>query len=219
MNTLVIPDIHTRIGIAEKIIEKENPYRTVFLGDYFDSLDDSLEITHQVGEWLKESMTFSDRIHLLGNHDLSYLNENHRCSGFSEGKLWVIKNTRVDLSQLKHYYMIGNILMTHAGLSNEFYNAYNHNDRMVGSFLDNMVRTNKERLYDCSRLRGGIDDIAGIVWSDWEEFTPIEGVRQIFGHTNNNMVRSIGENYCIDTFGTSYAIINDKQEIEIKTFK
>lgn len=216
--TLVIPDIHTRIRLAESIIDYEPHDQIVFLGDYFDGYDDSLEITHQVAEWLYESMSKPNRIHLLGNHDLSYLNPDYRCSGYSEGKRWAIKNTKLNLNNLSHYYMIGNILLTHAGLSKEFYDECNYNSRMVGSFLDNMVRTNKTRLYNCSRVRGGLDSFSGILWCDFEEFVPIDGVRQIFGHTNDKAVRKIGDNYCIDTFGSSYAVIQNG-EIEIKTFK
>ncbi|MDH3313141.1 MAG: hypothetical protein OEM28_08345 [Nitrosopumilus sp.] len=45
MKTLIIPDIHTKFGIAETIIVKESPDNVVFLGDYFDSLDDSRNCT------------------------------------------------------------------------------------------------------------------------------------------------------------------------------
>jgi hypothetical protein len=41
---------------AEQIISDEKPDRTVFLDDYFDTFDDSLEMIQLVGEWLKESV-------------------------------------------------------------------------------------------------------------------------------------------------------------------
>ena len=45
MKTLIIPDIHTRFDVAESFIDKERPDNVVFLGDYFDTFDDTLEIT------------------------------------------------------------------------------------------------------------------------------------------------------------------------------
>jgi len=103
MKIMIIPDIHTKFGIAETIIERENPDNVVFLGDYFDSFDDSLEVTEQTALWLKDSLEKKNRIHLLGNHDLSYLYpDTHPCSGYSVGKLWTIKKVNVDLSRLQH---------------------------------------------------------------------------------------------------------------------
>src|SRR3990167_9857683 len=115
MKTVIIPDIHTKFFEAENIIDFEQPDKIVFLGDYFDAFDDSLEKTQQVTLWLKESMEKENRVHLLGNHDLSYMgNPDFRCSGFSEGKLYVIKKVDVDLTKLKLFYYVDGWLCTHA---------------------------------------------------------------------------------------------------------
>lgn len=212
---LIIPDIHTNFIDAEEIIDKEKPDKTLFLGDYFDSFTDSIEITYQVAEWLKESLEKKDRVHLLGNHDLSYLNQNFLCAGFSQGKLYAIKKSGVDLNKLKHYWWVDDWLCTHAGLSNSFFNAYRDEDEDVINFLMRYEQEQKERLYDRSDFRGGRNAYGGILWCDWNEFEPITNIKQIFGHTNGRNVRNVNDNYCIDTGGRNYAIY-ENNEIKIK---
>ena len=139
---LIIPDIHNKYDIAESIIHKENPDNVVFLGDYFDSFYDTLEKTEQTAEWLKDSLQKENRIHLLGNHDLSYLDSNYHCSGFSENKLFTIKKTSVNLTKLQHYCWVGDWLCTHAGLTRDFFSVYNHKNLFIGEFLDDMIKYN-----------------------------------------------------------------------------
>lgn len=222
MKITIIPDIHTRFAEAEAIIDKESPTKVIFLGDYFDAFDDSLEIIHEVGVWLKESMTKPDRIHLLGNHDLAYLDENYPCSGFSQGKLWAIHNSGVKLSKLEYYCWAGDWLCTHSGLSNDFYNAYKKGNETVDNFLQRYSSDDqlKSRLYDCSPNRGGRDAFSGIVWCDFGEFNNIPNVKQIFGHTKGNVVRTIwnekekSQGICLDTALHNYAVLEDnKMEI------
>jgi len=199
MKTLIIPDIHTKFGIAETIIVKESPDNVVFLGDYFDSLDDSIEIAHQTAEWLKESLEKPNRIHLMGNHDLSYKDTRFACSGFSESKLMALKQAKVDLSKLQHYCWVEDWLCTHAGLSNDFYEEYAM-DYSVNEFLQIFSQDEKlkERLYDCSPFRGGLDRFSGIVWCDYYEFKDIPNIKQIFGHTRGPL-RQTDYHICLDT--------------------
>ncbi len=222
MRIIVIPDIHNRIFEAEQIIENENPDKVIFLGDYFDSLDDSMETTHQTATWLKDSLENPDRLHLLGNHDLSYLNTDYRCSGFSEAKLYTIRHAKVDLGKLQMYAWCGNYLCTHAGLSKTFLNHWSDlgdnetNQVTITGFLDNIINKNQKALFNCSNVRGGMDESSGIVWNDYEEFVEIPNIKQIFGHTHNTNVRKTGSSYCIDAFMKRYGIYDtesDKLEI------
>lgn len=214
--TLIIPDIHNKYDIAESIIHKENPDNVVFLGDYFDSYYDTLENTEQTAQWLKESIEKENRIHLLGNHDLSYLDKNFYCPGFSEGKLFVIKKTGVDLTKLQYYCWVGDWLCTHAGLTNDFFSAYNYKNLSIEKFLDNMIENNSNRLYDISCYRGGTAAHAGILWCDYDEFIDIPDVKQIFGHTRGPL-RQTKNHVCLDTALQNYAIYeNDHLVIEVR---
>lgn len=229
MKTLILPDLHTGYVRAEAIISKEKYDNIVFLGDYFDSFYDTLEETHQTAEWLKQSLTDPTRIHLLGNHDLAYMNQNFMCSGFSEGKLFAIKNTKVDLTKLVHYCWVNDWLCTHAGLSNEFFNAYNYEGKSVDRFLKDITldKEGRQRLYDCSTFRGGRNAFGGIVWCDYMEFIDIPGIKQIFGHTKGDLRHKVNadmkniskssEHYCIDTGLKHYGVYDSKtKEMKIK---
>lgn len=232
MRTLILPDLHTGFIRAEAIISKEKYDKIVFLGDYFDAFYDTLEETQQVAFWLKGSLKDPTRIHLLGNHDLAYLNQDFLCSGFTENKLITIKNTKVNLGKLIDYYWIDDWLCTHAGLSNDFFNAYNYKGKTVDRFLKDITsdKEGKKRLYDCSVFRGGKNAFGGIVWCDYMEFIDIKGVKQIFGHTkgdlrhqvNANMkdISKSSEHYCIDTGLKHYGLYDSEtKEMKIKESK
>lgn len=181
-------------------------------------------IAEQVAIWLKKSMEEKNRTHLLGNHDLSYLDTNYKCSGFRLDKLVAIKMTGIDLSKLKLYTWIDDWLCTHAGLSYDFYEKYARSGQNVNDFLEtysfNSKHELRERLYDCSNYRGGIHEHSGILWCDYNEFKDIPDTKQIFGHTHGEIRHKINddgsEHYCIDNFLQSYAIYNGNGKMVIK---
>lgn len=219
MTVLIIPDIHTRYDIAEMMIEKENPDNIVFLGDYFDSLDDSLEITKQVAEWLKDSLKKQNRIHLLGNHDLSYLDQNYPCSEFSQEKLMVIKKVGVDLSKLQLHCWVDVWLCTHAGLSYQFYEEHATSGMTLFDLIEIYSSDKKltPKLFSCSSYRGGNDLCSGIVWCDYTEFNDIPDVKQIFGHTKGDL-RQTENHICLDT-GLEHYAIHNYGKMEVKQFQ
>lgn len=218
--TVIIPDIHNRFAVAEAIISSEKPDKVVFLGDYFDSYWDNLDMAYQTALWLKESMKDPNRIHLLGNHDLSYLDRNFACAGYSEAKLFWISKAKVDLSKLKLYTWIDDKwLCTHAGLSYDFFKAYANDFDTVDSFLETHVIDPglKVRLYDCSRFRGGWNAFGGIIWCDYDEFKDIPDTKQIFGHTVGGVRHKKNddgsEHFCIDTYLENYGIYENGEMV------
>jgi len=217
--TVIIPDVHCHFDRAEAIILKEVPDEIVFLGDYFDAYDETMETHIQTVEWLKGSMKNPRRIHLLGNHDLSYLDQKYTCSGYTGVKKFFIDKIGVKLEKLLRYYWIDETwLCTHAGLSYEFYKAYAGSGQTVSDFLETYdydVEL-RERLYNCSNMRGGMDAYSGIVWCDYGEFVDIPDIKQIFGHTNDKCVRHLkndngSEHYCLDTSVRYYAVYENGQ--------
>ncbi len=214
--TVIIPDIHTNFVDAEIIIEKEKPDKVVFLGDYFDDFDDTLEITEQTALWLKDSLEKPGRVHLLGNHDLSYINTSYRCSGFSEGKLYAIKKSGVDLTKLKHFAWVDHWLCTHAGLSDTFYKMQGEHVA-IENLLDVYPKDYTSKLYDCSYFRGGSDPASGILWCDYSEFVDIPYLKQIFGHTKANHVRQTENHICLDTGLHHYAVYKNNK-MKVKTY-
>lgn len=152
--TLIIPDIHHKHQIAEKIITKEQPDLTIFLGDYFDDFGDNPNVANKTAKWLVESLEHdatytkhdnsqksNQRIHLIGNHDLHYMtnNNNFWCSGYTEQKHHAINAHKIDWSKLKLHYWLYN------QDKNEKNSNYNNNPS------DNSNNThNKEKGWLCT---------------------------------------------------------------------
>ena len=218
--TLIIPDIHTRFAIAEQVIDKENPDKIVFLGDYFDAFDDSPEIAHEVEVWLKKSLRDPKGTHLLGNHDISYLtNGKFPCSGWDGAKQMFINKVEIDWTKLQYFTTVDDWICTHAGVTSEFYKAFNQNNLNVKNFLLLMKEEYEYRLNMCSGYRGGKDSYPGILWCDYGEFVDIRNTKQIFGHTKgpvrrleNRDIKS--EHICLDSGLHDYAVYeNNKMRI------
>lgn len=90
MKTLVLGDIHGRT-IWKDIIEKENPDRVIFLGDYVST--HGLETAKQQLDNLEEILQYkeahpNDTILMRGNHDTQHLGYHWaECSGWN-GEVW-----------------------------------------------------------------------------------------------------------------------------------
>ena len=220
--TIIIPDIHNDYLTAEKIIKKESPDEIIFLGDYFDDFDDTVNDANNTAKWLKKSLQQKNRIHIIGNHDLSYItdNPNLKCAGYRTDKHKEIKKHNIDWNKLKmHYWLDDKWLCTHAGFSNDFFK------QQCIKKLDSIQKVLDLSKKDLDKIddgnyahsffqvgfsRGGSNDVGGPLWCDYDEFVDIPGINQIFGHTPDHAVRSCktknSEHYCIDTKLKHYAI-------------
>jgi len=220
--TIIIPDIHNDYLTAEKIIIKENPDKIIFLGDYFDDFDDTIQDANNTARWLKKSLKQKNRIHLIGNHDLSYMtdNPNLKCSGYRTDKHKVIKKHFIDWNKLKMHYWIDDYwLCTHAGFSNNFFKQqHTKKSDSIHQVLD-FSKKDLEKIDDVNYMhsffqvgfsRGGSNEAGGPLWCSYDEFVDISGINQIFGHTPNHIVRyrktKNSEHYCIDTKLNHYVI-------------
>lgn len=227
MKTLILPDIHNNWFNAEEVIDKENPNKIIFLGDYFDSFDDgSTEKCEQTAQWLKESLKKSKRVHLIGNHDLAYAtNGEFLCSGWNGAKQFVINNiVKIPWKKIKYFAWQEGWLFTHAGLTDKFFKAYSEHGETPREFLSrySIDKDLKKTLWACSNMRGGQDLFSGIFWCDLEEFENIKFTKQMFGHSARDTPTYVKESeknqwYCIDTYGKYYAILEDgKMRVEKK---
>ena len=58
MKTLVVPDIHNKINVVQKILDKESSVdEVIFLGDWFDDFDDSVNDVVEVAKFLNSIYT------------------------------------------------------------------------------------------------------------------------------------------------------------------
>ncbi len=179
--TLIIPDIHNGHITAEDIIRREDADRIVFLGDYFDSFEETEDDVSGTAKWLAGSLQMPDRTHLVGNHDLNYMTNNPKlkCSGFDGRKKFLIDRHAIPWGMLKPFCYVGNYLCTHAGLSRQFFEE--HSKTGLAEFLcesyEEMRHIDepdyKFRFLEAGISRGGTAKNGGIVWCDYDEFQDI----------------------------------------------
>lgn len=230
-NLVIIPDLHNKCDLAEKIIRSERPDRVVFLGDYFDDFYDTVEDADKTSKWLLRSLQHRDRVHLIGNHDLSYMTENPKlkCTGYERSKHEAIRNNNIPWGRAKLFCWVDDWLCTHAGLANDFYMQQKTKGADSVQKVLELSRHDLERIDDRDYFhaffqagfsRGGSSPVGGILWCHYGKFVDIPGVRQIFGHTRDRFVRheKIGdsEHYCIDTQLNHYAVYQNRA-MEVKS--
>lgn len=179
MKTLMIGDLHGNLEVVEHAIQQRTTDRVVFIGDYLDSFNRSVEDQIQGLRLVLDACEVDpDRFTgLIGNHELSYIKDGEMCSGYSytTDKLMVHLKTRCH-KILRNYTFVDEFLVSHAGLSQVL--------------LDNLGVTVEEYLenqeyFQVGHRRGGYDDCGGLYWCDWNsEFEPVKGTPQIVGHTH-----------------------------------
>lgn len=181
MSTLIIPDLHGKIKVAEWALEQDQ-YNIVFLGDYLDSFSEPRKKQRKLLEMvLTAAEDNPDRVTaLLGNHEMSYLKPTTmRASGFSSGFYSKLKYDQVLTRAnniLQPYKWVGKFLLSHAGVSQKL---LTFTEETVQEYLE------AGAFEDIGRARGGPSPIGGLYWCDWwEEFTPVDGIPQIVGHSS-----------------------------------
>ena len=201
---LIIPDVHGR-KFWKNALDEKNHSHVIFLGDYVDpysyeGIDDRDAFT-QLGEIIKYARDHRDTTTLLlGNHDMHYKDE--RFKQLAEGtrfsySMWAdleeVFNANDDLFQLAFEadYEGTHCLFTHAGVSSVW---YENNKDVIGELnadnLNQLALTNEgiQAIAEIGYARGGWTDSGGMLWADLMEVCqakPIEGIYQIFGHTQN----------------------------------
>jgi hypothetical protein len=213
MKSLIFPDLHeppkSVLDRIETIIADEGADRIIFLGDYFDRFYDTALDAEEMAKWLVKSLTDPRRIHLIGNHDASYLwpVDSTYCPGFTWEKANVIREILGANAKGKFVFhaWVDGWLLTHAGLSADWITVpvdllpkwLESEGKAAGRAFDQ----DKEHWFvETGFNRGGLHPSGGILWCDHGELKPISGVRQIYGHTPGFEPRWAGSDHlCLDT--------------------
>lgn len=74
--------------------------------DYFDDFDYTVRDANDTVKWFKKSFRQKNKIHLIGNHDLSYVtdNPNLKCVRYGINKHEAIKKHKINWKELQMYY-------------------------------------------------------------------------------------------------------------------
>lgn len=232
---IVIGDIHNAWYQAEDICNKYPDTLKIFVGDYFDSIEDNAGIAADTAMWLKNSLKSSDRIHLLGNHDFQYLSQGkHICSGFSVEKNNAINSilSLEDWQSIKLYTNIDKWLISHAGFTHKWFEhpVIGFNLDNINNIIDRAYRSIHTQTSDILPLwaadhwRGGRYNKGGLLWNDWRNSDFISGYNQIFGHTHVDHIKYIigrrkkvkSININIDCGLTEYLLLTTDNKILVK---
>ena len=215
--TLVVADVHHQIDKAEFWLAHLRADAVVLLGDLFDSRDDDPEMARRTAIWLREKLNDRRFTVLWANHDLPNAFPGQEaaleCPGFSLPKAKAIRSVlrRADWKKMKVACMVEGWLLSHAG----FHLAWGK-------------KTAEEIMARCAvaeRLaaRGQVDPIlaqgeppglgryAGPIWQSFTSALPIEGIKQLVGHTadENVRIKHLGDGVmaCIDVHNVGVAAI------------
>lgn len=230
MNTVIIGDVHNRVDLVCKILNRHQNSQFIFIGDYFDSFTDDVAVAKHTAMWLKDSLQQSNRIHLWGNHDVQYAfgMANLRVTGYTRDKEEIISEvmTHEDWSRLKFFHAQDDWWFSHAGITAQWFEHPVHG--LTQSSIEREIKL-AERDLASRRLPMSLcsyDDmgdnpagIGGLLWVRWNRLDCIPGVKQIVGHTQCERVSykrdTGGTNINIDCLHKEYVVINDSNEVVV----
>lgn len=227
--TLIIPDLHHKVLWIDNFLKNQTHNEVVFLGDYFDAFGDTVTDAQKTAHWLKYALEEYPNAHfLMGNHDAGYrfpANIHLSCAGFTRAKSDAINSilTQDDWAKLKLYHFTQEFLCTHAGLTKWLYQidpAIEDLDHLCEVALRCASSRLPDKLLGAGYDRGGTQPVGGLIWCDWYNFRPLDGINQIMGHSSANEVRAriitdkttnqdTSINYCIDTHASHVGVIED----------
>lgn len=182
MNVLVCGDIHGRVEDVKTILQNTD-HHIVFVGDYIDSYDRTSSDQIEALELVLNARETRDNVTaLLGNHEISYLYPDYRCSGWNPRmQAYVDKHRERIVANLDLFVLVGDYLITHAGVSANF--LPKDVDHTIDAIVKYLTSMPEERIHEVSPVRGGYNRVGGPLWCDWAEFKPIPGIKQVMGHT------------------------------------
>lgn len=188
--SVVIGDLHGKVEIAEYWIKNKEHRNLIFIGDYLDSFDRSIEDQYELLEMVLDAVENKENVYaLMGNHELSYLKpDRYQASGYRHTLANKIEHLYPRMwKNLKLWLVNNGFLISHAGFRPEFIGSIGYNltkeEKLVA--IDEKLKTIPlEDFFMIGRSGGGYHPHGGPLWLDWyEEFKNIERVRQVVGHT------------------------------------
>jgi len=230
MKTIFISDIHGRDtwkGILNSHYVKGD--RVVFLGDYLDSFDITVntQLTNLL-DIIEFKKTNSNIILLWGNHDVQYrlpLNavNDKICAGYNGATHVQAYHIFKEYDRLFQWaYQIDNVLITHAGVT-RYWLEWAEKEVSKITDITNIVdilnilgETENPLMFKVSKYSGGRGLVASPLWARPQEFdgNNIELI-QVVGHTWTEETRFENNVWFTDT-GNKDVLILENNKFKIK---
>lgn len=238
MKIIVLGDIHGRTCWKE-IIEKENPDKVIFMGDYVSS-HDNIPAYQQISN-LEDIMKYKeahndDVIMLRGNHDCQHLEKGFESCCF-EPEVWIYMQDEKErfLKNTQWVYIYNDIIFTHAGISQKFWNncclgdPTNEHILMINNYPVNpsLFGFTPDSPFDYY----GNSSCQPCTWIRPEALlsSHLEGRIQVVGHTRmkypGELLKyiskadkekfnfTIPELWCVDALPDAYMVMNDDERM------
>ena len=238
--TVILGDTHGRPH-WKQIVASENPDRVIFMGDYFDSFDNTaVEQMHnfkEIIDWKQSGQ--SEVIILIGNHDYHYMRGiTEYYSGYQAGARPAIEQLLYENRQhMQMCYQMGDFLFTHAGVSYDWLKINKWEGwESVEEKVNDLWEYTPNVFGFAGRDPYGDSKISSPIWirpyslQQANRDTLRDQFIQVVGHTTQGKIDTEGKStggryYYIDTLGTSgqYMILEqistDNGEIKFNTYK
>ena len=206
MKYIFIGDIHGKVGEVERALSI--PGKKIFVGDFQDSYDHSVADHAKCLDLVLDAIEKGEAEAIYGNHELSYLMARHRCSGWDKWRAALLREREVRVRVLfKPFILLNkNWLISHAGLTTQLWEWQNLSLDNLEQTLNGWWKEDSSPMHFIGYCRGGPNPFGGLFWCDFnDEFEPVTGLNQIFGHTRARQgegIRSVKTDtetsYCID---------------------
>jgi predicted MPP superfamily phosphohydrolase len=222
MKTIALGDTHGR-DLWKRIIDKENPDRIIFIGDYFDSrdgIDGKLQIHNFLEIAAYKRQSSKQVILLVGNHDFHYLKGvTDEYSGFQHwlcGSIQDVLEENIELLQM--CYEMNDLLFVHSGITKTFLanNNIKENEHIVEKINDlfKLSRNSFKFTLGENRDMYGDDICQTAIWVRPASLLAdkIDNYIQVVGHTQVEHINITDTGLIfIDALGSSkeYLVIND----------
>lgn len=199
---IVVGDLHGKIGTLNRILDKFRGEKICFVGDLVDAYNNTVDEQMQVVDRVLYEVMHNGNLLFLGNHELSYLDSRYRASGYK-----AITHTLLELdNRLSRINELAIVPYEFDWTDEESDNPCFHEGFIISHAGFSSLwaeRTHKE-VFDIGQARGGWIPIGGPLWCDArDEFRPIDGVKQVFGHTRMDSITEIFPgNWAIDCLDT-----------------
>ena len=238
--TVILGDTHGR-DCWKQIVASESPDRVIFIGDYFDSFDNTaVEQMHnfqEIIDWKQSGQ--SEVIMLIGNHDYHYMRGvTQYYSGYQSGARPAIEQLLYEnKNHMQMAYGMNGFIFTHAGVSSDWLKIHGYdNESNLIDWINDMWNYKPNVFGFAGRDPYGDSKISSPIWirpyslQAANRDTLRDQFIQVVGHTTQGKIDTEGKStggryYYIDTLGTSgqYMILEqistDNGEIKFNTYK
>lgn len=225
---LIISDIHGRT-VWKQLIETDNYYKIVFLGDYFDSYDiPGINQIHNFKDIIEfKNTTDIEVILLIGNHDFQYFPStfNNNCSGHQYNLEVSIRKELEDAkNHLQMCHIHNKFLFSHAGISIVWLKNLGYNDEPLEEYINEMWKYKPLAFSFCGNDPYGGDIYQTPLWirpnsllvankkSELEK-----KYKQVVGHTHKSNIENVANKYFFtDTLNSNkfeYLVIENNKPI------